>query len=234
MMRRPRRILATTAVFLCSLAAGRAHAGGVLDQSNVVSSFIFDAAVVDQVSRGQTFTVGLAGELSQVNLEIYKSTNTVVDPTFEILGTTGGVPDDTKVLYQATIPLSDIPTFDTPPTGAVPMTSVDVSSAGIVVTPGEVLALTLSRNGPGGPPWLLWRQGIGGYAGGNSYDSIPPGSPWTVDGSYEGGFQTFVSPQSVPEPSSVVMLLIGVGCVVGPLRQRVKKGCSRPGAPSVR
>ena len=72
MMRGPRRILATTAVFLCSLAAGRAHAGGVLDQSNVVSTFTFDAAVVSEVSRGQTFTVGLAGELSQVNLEIYK------------------------------------------------------------------------------------------------------------------------------------------------------------------
>ncbi len=74
-----------------------------------------------------TFTVGLAGILSQVNLEIYQSTNTTVAPTFEILGTTGGVPDNTKVLYQTTIPLSAIPTFDTPPTTAFTMTSVDVS-----------------------------------------------------------------------------------------------------------
>jgi hypothetical protein len=220
MLKGPGRTLATTAMILCSLAAGRAHAGGVLDQSNVVSTFTFDAAVVSEVSRGQTFTVGLAGLLSQVNLEIYQSTGTTVDPTFEVLGTTGGVPDNTKVLYQTTIPLSDIPIFDTPPSGAVPFTSVDVSSAGIIVTPGEVLALTLSRNAPGNPPWLLWRQGVGGYSGGNSYDSIPPGSPWTIDDPYEGGFQTFVA--SVPEPSSIVLVLIGVGCVVGPLRRRLK------------
>jgi hypothetical protein len=221
MMSRPVRTLATTVIFLSYLAAGRAHAGGVLDQSNVVNTFIFDAAVASEVSRGQTFTVGLAGLLSQVNLEIYQSPNTIGSPTFEILGTTGGVPDNTKVLYTTTIPLSDIPIFANPPPGAFPLTSVDVSSAGIMVTPGEVLALTLSRDVVGVPPWLLWRQGIGGYTGGNSYDSIPPGSPWTIDGSYEGGFQTFVS--AVPEPSAIVLALIGVGCLVRPLRKMTKK-----------
>jgi hypothetical protein len=209
LMRHP----ALSAIVLCLLAAGQSRAGGVLDQSNVVSTFNFDAAVVGPQSIGQTFTVGIAGLLSQINLEIYKSTNTVTDPTFNIEGTTGGAPDDTKVLYSTTIPLSSIPTFDTPPPGTVPMTSIDVSSANIVVTPGEILALTLSRVGtPGSPPWLLWRQGIGGYTGGNSYDSIPPGTPWTVDHSYEGGFQTFVSSASVPEPSTAILAVIGLGC----------------------
>jgi hypothetical protein len=218
-----RRALVAIAVMLYAAGAGTAFAGGgILDQSNVVNTFTFDAAVVTEVSRGQTFTVGLAGILSQVNLEIYQSTNTVVAPTFDILGTTGGVPDNSKVLFQTIIPLADIPIFDTPPTTAFPLTSVDVSSAGIVVTPGEVLALTLSRDAPGNPPWLLWRQGIGGYSRGNSYDSIPPGAPWTIDATYEGGFQTFVS---VPEPSTVVLGLISVACfVVIPLRLRAKTG----------
>jgi len=216
------RILAFTAIFLWAVAVAEANAGGMLDQSNVVSTFTFDAAVVSEVSRGQTFTVGLAGVLSEVDLEIYKSTNTVVDPTFEIVGTTGGVPDDTKLLYQTTIPLSSIPTFDTPPTGAFTLTPVDVSSADIVVTPGEVLAVTLSRNAPGNPPWLLWRQGIGGYTRGDSYDSIPPGAPWTIDSPYEGGFQTFVS-SAVPEPSAVVLVLIGLSSLAVPLRQELKR-----------
>ena len=206
------RCRALPAIILCLLAAGQSRAGGVLDQSNVVNTFTFDAGVVGAVSRGQTFTVGIAGLLSEINLEIYKSTNTVIDPTFNIEGTTGGAPDDTKVLYSTTIPLSSIPTFDTPPTGTVPMTSIDVSGANIIVTPGEVLALTLSRVGSiGQPPWLLWRQGIGGYTGGNSYDSIPPGAPWTVDSPYEGGFQTFVS-TTVPEPSTAILAVIGLGC----------------------
>jgi hypothetical protein len=217
------RILATTAILLCAVATEKANAGGTLDQSNVVSTFSFDAAVVSEVSRGQTFTVGLAGVLSEVDVEIYKSTNTIVDPTFEIVGTTGGVPDDTKLLYKTTIPLSSIPTFDTPPPGAFPLTPVDVSSAGIVVTPGEVLAITLARNAPGNPPWLLWRQGIGGYPGGSLYDSIPPGAPWTIFTPYEAGFQTFVSQSVVPEPSAVVLVLIGLGSVAVPFRLKFKR-----------
>jgi len=214
------RLLAAVAICVFGLAIREASAGGTLDQSNVVNTFDFDAAVVSEVSRGQTFTVGLAGVLSQVNLEIYKSTNTIVDPTFEVVGTTSGAPDDSKVLFQTVIPLSAIPTFDTPPSGAIPMTSVDVSSADIVVTPGEVLGITLARNAQGSPPWLLWRQGIGGYTGGNSYDSIPPGSPWVVDSPYQGGFQTFVS--TIPEPSAVILALIGVVSLAMPLRRRLR------------
>jgi hypothetical protein len=207
---------------LCFLAAGPARAGGTLDQSNVVSTFNFDAAMVEEVSRAQTFTVGIAGLLSQVNLEIYQSTGTTVDPTFEILGTTGGVPDSTKPLFTTTIPLSIVPIFDTPPTGTVPMTSIDVSSAGILVTPGEVLSLALSRAAFGSPPWLLWRYGIGGYAGGDAYFSAPPGSPWMVQNPYEAGFQTYVS--AVPEPSTAVLALIGLGCLVLPVRARWLSG----------
>jgi hypothetical protein len=147
--------LAATVAMIWLAGASEVRAGGTLDQSNVVSTFTFDAAPASSVSRAQTFTVGLSGLLSQVNLEIYKSTGTLVNPTVEILGTTNSTPDDAKLLFSTVVPLSIVPTFDSPRPGAFAMTSVDVSSAGIMVTPGEVLAIGLVSDSSGAPPMAL-------------------------------------------------------------------------------
>jgi hypothetical protein len=195
-------------------ATRQARADLILDQSHVVPTFQGDFAVITVQSVAQTFTVGVAGELAQVDLQIYKNTGTIGDLVFSIRTTIGGVPnpDDSQSLFQTIIPLSAIPTIDNPFL-PVPLTSIDVSSAGIAVTPGDVLALSLSRMGVGSPPWVLWRQSLDGtYPGGSTFTRASPLAPWTpaFGGNADGGFQTFVSVGGVvPEPSSLILCLLG-------------------------
>jgi hypothetical protein len=194
--------------------AGEANAGAVLDQSFVRSTFSADYTIYSQASISQTFTVGLGGLLSQVDLQIYKTTGATGDLTFEILATSGGVPvpDSTSPLFQTVITLSSLPTIDDPNLN-VPLTSVDVSSAGISVTPGEVLGLALrSPKGSGSPPWTPWRSGPDQYSPGAEYIEQNGATTWSpllfIGQGQDGGFQTWVS--SVPEPSSIALLLPGL------------------------
>jgi len=195
--------------------AGQVRAGSVLDQSFVRSTFAADYTIYSQASISQTFTVGLSGLLSQVDLQIYKNTGATGDLTFEILATSGGVPvpDSNPPLFQTVISLSSLPTIDDPNLN-VPLTSVDVSSGGINVTPGEVLALALrSPNGSGVPPWTVWRSGPDQYPRGAEYieqNQATVWSPLTFAGQgQDGGFQTWVG-TAVPEPSSIVLLVPGL------------------------
>jgi hypothetical protein len=194
--------------------AGTANAGSLLDQSFVRSTFSADYTIYSLASISQTFTVGLAGLLSQVDLQIYKNTGATGDLTFEILATSGGVPvpDSTPPLFQTVIPLSSLPTIDDPNLN-VHLTSVEVSSAGIIVTPGEVLGLALrSPHSSGSPPWTAWRSGPDQYPRGAEYIEQNNATSWSpllfAGQGQDGGFQTWVA--SVPEPSSIVLLLPGL------------------------
>ena len=86
-------------------------------------------------------------------------------------------------------PCAVIPTFDNPPSGTVPFTSVDVSSSGIVVTPGEVLAIALFDPGAGTPPWTVWRMGQNSYSRGTAFGSPDTGASWgsLLGGTEDGG-----------------------------------------------
>jgi hypothetical protein len=221
-------------LFGLGLAAGFSGAARAdfLDQSYVVPTFQGDFTIYSGASISQTFTVGLAGELSRVGFQVYHSTGATGDLTLEILTTSGGVPspNSTPPLFQTIVPLSTIPTFDNPATANVPITLVDVSSAGIIVTPGEVLTIALrSPNGAGTPPWTLWRSSSNGYNGGAEYieqNSATSWSPFTALGTgQDGGFQTYVA--AVPEPSS--LLLMGIG-LVGAVGFRCRANRARRGA----
>jgi hypothetical protein len=205
-------------VFCLSLSLGaQCRAGGLtLDQSHVVPGSGADYAVVTTQSLAQTFTVGLSGLLAEIDLQISKNTGATGDLAFTIRTTSGGLPntDDGQSLFTTVIPLSSIPTVDSP-FDTVSVTAIDVSSATIMVTPGEVLALGLSRTGAGVPPWATWRSSTDNYSGGALYQRSGPTSSWdpvliTTVGQ-DAGFQTYIS--TVPEPSSLV--LAGISTLVG-------------------
>ena len=92
----------------------------------------------------ETFTVGVAGKLSQVGFQVYHNTNATGALIFQILSTSGGNPNPDSIapLFQTTVPLASTPTTANP---EVPFTLVDVSAAGIIVTPGQVLTIALKN-----------------------------------------------------------------------------------------
>lgn len=193
-MTRTMRGTAWLAMLLWLSATGLAQAEVVLDQSHVVpAGATGDLAIITVQSLAQAFTVGVEGVLTEIDLQIYKNTGTTGDITLTIRTTTDGVPDpdDSLVLFEDVISLDDIPTIDNVFL-EVPFTPVDVSSAGIAVAPGDMLAVSLSREGAGSPPWATWRQNGIVYDGGFSFQRANSSQSWSLIPGFYAGFQTYV------------------------------------------
>lgn len=111
---------------------------------------------------------------------------------------TGGFPDAlaSTALFSTTLPAGDITV------GALGNVTVDVSSAGIAVVPGELLAITLSSSAAvGGARWGMTDGDP--YAGGASYyRGHGDGIPYILGGA-DMLFDTVV--QIAPEPSSYLL-----------------------------
>ncbi|MEM6394186.1 MAG: PEP-CTERM sorting domain-containing protein [Planctomycetota bacterium] len=158
----------------------------------------------------QTFTVGVAGTLQTVELQVMRGEPLFPggvpneDVVVSILGTTpAGLPDFTQNLGSVSLPVSSIPAFDDFTTG--PYTAFDVSGLGIEVSPGDVFAIDVaSATDP--ESYFVWDSEVDIYAGGIS----------TTLGVFDGffsdfpgrdlGFRTSVL---IPEPASLTLLALG-------------------------
>src|SRR4051794_21557560 len=119
------RLLALAALPALALTAATARAD-MLDQSYVVPNFQGDFTIYSGASYAQTFTAGLAGQLSRVGFQVYKTTGATGDLTLEIRSTSGGVPapEGTAPLFSTIVPIASLPTIDDP-SNDVPITLVD-------------------------------------------------------------------------------------------------------------
>ena len=160
-----------------SLSAGVVHAAGVLDQEFEGSG---GAATISQFDTAQTFTVGRAGILTEVQIQIGRSSSTTLPLLVDIRRTVGGAPieDNSDTLASVAVAVADV---GTDLTLSAPYHSVDVSGFGIVVGVGEVLAIA-ARQPVTGVPSYTWRVGTsGGYAGGSRYfRDTTTTNPWGV------------------------------------------------------
>ena len=147
---------------------------------------------------GQTFTVENAGTLASVTFSAVRTSDFAGPLVMDIRPVTGGFPDAfaSTALFSTTLAASQITA------GALGNVTVDVSSAGIAVTPGELLAITLSSNATiGGARWGMTDGDP--YAGGASYyRGHGDGIPYILGGA-DMLFDTFV--QTAPEPSSSLL-----------------------------
>lgn len=181
-----------------------ASAALVLDQSADAFAAGSDGGlnVHNFQSASQTFTVGIAGLLAQVDLQVQKAFSDPSDDLIlSILGTTSGVPDLNQTLGSVAIAPGDVPPGDF---NNVSFISVDVSSLGIFVSVGDLLALELTY--PMGTGDYFWYEQNDFYAGGESFVRSPPETQFRFQGQ-DYGFRTWVetSMNVVPEPSALAI-----------------------------
>lgn len=147
---------------------------------------------------GETFTVENAGTLQSVSFVAGATTDFAGPLVMDIRPVSGGFPDAlaSTALFSITLPAAQIPS------GVFGTVTVDVSSAGIGVTPGEMLAITLSSNAAvGGARWAMTDGDP--YAGGASYfRGHGDGIPFLLGGA-DQLFDTVV--QTAPEPASYLL-----------------------------
>ena len=205
--------------------AGAAHAVPVLDQSTLGpdNGSSFTLPPPPNVGNAQTFTVGIAGELTGIAFGAFDKGEVGGTLIVEIRTTAAGAPT-TTVLASLSLNPSQIGDFpaSAPQVGAADLTVVDLSGFDIQVSVGDVLALVLSMGLPHSNPFY----GISAfltnvYAGGALYGH--GGLGFESFGGEDLPLQTFVEPLAIPEPASLALVLAAIGGVGLTARQRPKR-----------
>jgi hypothetical protein len=225
-----RKNLSAAMMLAASTLSLHAHSAPILDQSdgapfNAAAGFL----AASGIDIAQTFTVGLAGTLSLVSVNIARTADTTAPLFVEIRTTVGGIPNamDGQVLLSTPLSAALVPIAA--PTTAGPLSSaafafinVDLSAFGLAVTPGEILALSMTSDAvPGGYLWGLNVPGT--YAGGSSYfRGNGPDVAWMLGGA-DQNFRTFVS---LPEPASLALVAIALASLMA-IRRRAPARRSR-------
>jgi hypothetical protein len=208
-----------------ALSAPAARASTILDQSFAAPAPTYGAAIVSVQSWAQTFTVGVSGLLSGVDLGLYATTGETDTLTLGLYATAGGIPTG-PALYSTIVNPSILPSDSLVFSGATMFTFFDVSSANLAVSVGDVFAIRLSSGGSGTPPWTLWRANLSTdpYAGGVGLTSTNGGSTWAPPtGGSDLAFQTYVTTDTVPVPEPATLSLLGLGLAAAGVRRWRKR-----------
>lgn len=215
---KPNTYFFSHAVFLLFISSS--CDGAVLDQSQTT----FSATVSGFGSgneRAQTFEVGLAGTLDSFRVHIHTTILGAADLSYGIYPTTSGIPDEVALTTGTVTGLG------ASYSGYV---TVDVSGAGIEVSPGDVLAIGIGNDAAVEDEetwyWSLGRSDVEDYYEDGTFFARLADEPgfetWTENPvssfNYDGVFETFVS---IPEPSTG--LFVG-GCLGAFALRRRKTG----------
>lgn len=194
---------------------GKAYAIPVLDQS--FNGPLSGGGIGSTAPMAQTFTVGLSGVLTGVDLQIGPGPSNSV--AVEILSTNLGVPVDFAPLASLSVPN---------PNNLFAFTHFDFSSFGIAVNAGDMLAIGVRSLDPTmgvGFNGSSASQGVPMYNGGSGWSRTGPGNTWQLVsslfptvGEEDFHFRTYIEAgaanggtSAVPEPST--LLLLGSGMV---------------------
>ncbi len=175
----------------------------VIDQAFLAPSY-FGAAVYVAQSWGQTFTVGLGGQLVQVDLQLSREAGVAEPVQLEIRQLIGGLPDLSTqgLLYDTQIAASAVPIGGI---AGIFTTSVVLGADSFAVVPGDRLAILLSTSEA---RWYLWSNEyvVDGYAAGTALNRLPSQANYSpADPAWgpiaDAGFRTWVV---VPEPAGLL------------------------------
>jgi hypothetical protein len=202
-------------LFIC-LAGTASQATPVLDQVSDGTTIAIAAGISSGNDKAQTFTVGLTGYLTEVDLKLFYNnpSPSTYDVLFDLRTTEGGVPSElntgANVLFNGVIPASAVP--PTPHSiDELPWTILNLGLP-IPVTAGEVLSFCLRTDEPVSGPANYLLAGASTYAAGSLYyrnlTSQPTWGPIFSD-IY---FRTWVDP--VPIPPTVILLGSGLAGLI--------------------
>jgi hypothetical protein len=151
------------------LFAGIVQAAPILDQEHAPVGNFGVLAVANDRTQIQTFTVGVTGVLTRVDVQVGGNPQTVEDLILSLWSTDGtGLPKD--LLATASAPPST-----THPNFPRPFITFDLSMETVAVAAGDLLAIALNSDAPNNPPFFLERYvwEIGGqYTRGTAYTKI--------------------------------------------------------------
>ncbi len=165
------------------------NASGTLDQQQTNESVEINV-LHGGLSLAQTFTAGLTGTLTEVDLAI--SCFNVSDcPTSSLtVQIFSGTPPGTGPLGSQTISGSTIPLVNSPP--------FTVITFSIPIVAGNIYSIILTSSPSGNTAFQVWGSKSNPYAAGDSYHNN--GGGWALDGGADWAFETFVTTTSPPIP----------------------------------
>ena len=196
------------AAFLAS--GSSALAAPVLDQE--YNPFLNINANIGQHSNGffqdraQTFTVGITGILSRIEMRVFRNNPASTGPLLiDVRTVSGGVPfepDTGAGILESHIVAG--PSVSSDPTGFV---GIDLS--GIAVAAGDVLAIAVRTSDPLDFSFIWGGTNVDLYAGGAQYNRAVGAATWGQNDAIKDlNFRTFVE-VSVPAPGAAAFLFFG-------------------------
>jgi hypothetical protein len=186
------------------LFAGIVHAAPIIDQQHIPSGNFPAFAVANDRTQIQTFTVGITGALTAIDVQVSREPLTVENLVLSLWSIDAAGLPKARLATESVAPTD--PAFTS--TGPRPLIHLALTTGAVEVTVGELLAIELNSDAANNPPFnerYLWEIG-GPYDRGTAYTQI--GSSFFKQ-SEDFHFRTFVI--SVPEPGTLALLSTGLG-----------------------
>ena len=237
-------------MLLCLVLAKISIAAPVLDQSfdavasGANSGSVIQQSIIQDFDTGQTFTAGLTGLLTRVDVQASLNSNFPEDllvqirPVVTIPPPTQTAnqpdPDNSSFLASVAVPGSAVNPSLNDLLNNPFWVSVDLTSFNIFVTAGDILSIVLRVEGAIPTNYFWAKSATDLYSGGRHFQRSDDGPNWgPFDFQAEDhGFRTFVdtaiqAPNPAPEPASVALFSAGLGLLAAfRLRRRNRTAAS--------